>query len=190
MTQTLADLSYSTHHNHFGYNVRMNQNSIQLVTRLAEVVLEKRLRVCTAESCTGGLIAKSFTDLAGSSEWFERGFITYSNQSKSEMVDVPESVIVEYGAVSEPVVNAMARGALKNSAADVSIAVTGVAGPAGGTEEKPVGTVWIAVASEKQLIAKKYCFDGDREAIRIATMQTAIEMLLQLLESVESIKPS
>ena len=168
----------------------MNRKSNQLVTQLAELVQEKRLKVCTAESCTGGLIAKSLTDLAGSSDWFERGFVTYSNQSKCEMIEVPESVIIEYGAVSEPVANAMARGALRNSAADVSIAVTGVAGPAGGTEEKPVGTVWIAVASEKQLVAKKYWFDGDREAIRIETMQTAIEMLLQLLESVESIKPS
>jgi nicotinamide-nucleotide amidase len=183
MALTLAELSYSTYHFDFGYNLRMNQGSIPLVTRLANVALQKQLKVCTAESCTGGLIAKSFTDLAGSSDWFERGFVTYSNQSKSEMVDVPESVIIEYGAVSEPVANAMARGALKNSAADVSIAVTGVAGPAGGSKEKPVGTVWIVVASEKQLIAKKYLFDGDREAIRIATMLTAIEMLLQLLDS-------
>ena len=183
MAQTLANLAYSTIHKGFGYNIRMNQDSTQLVIRLAALVLEKHLKVCTAESCTGGLIAKSFTDLAGSSDWFERGFVTYSNQSKTEMIDVPESVIDEYGAVSEAVANAMARGALKHSAADVSIAVTGVAGPAGGSVEKPVGTVWIAVASEKQLIAKKYLFDGDRAAIRIATMRSAIEMLLQLLES-------
>lgn len=162
----------------------MDQNSIQPVTHIASELRKKRLKVCTAESCTGGLIAKSFTDLAGSSDWFERGFVTYSNQSKSEMIDVPESVIEKYGAVSEAVANAMASGALKHSAANVSVAVTGVAGPDGGSVEKPVGTVWIAVASEKQLIAKKFLFDGDREAIRLATMQNAIEMLLQLLETV------
>ena len=161
----------------------MDQKSIQLVTRVASELREKQLKVCTAESCTGGLIAKSFTDLAGSSDWFERGFVTYSNLSKSEMIDVPGSVIEKYGAVSEAVANAMASGALKHSAADVSVAVTGVAGPDGGSVEKPVGTVWIAVASEKQLIAKKFLFDGDRDAIRIATMRRAIEMLLQLLES-------
>ena len=161
----------------------MNQNPLHLVTQLATVVLEKQLKVCTAESCTGGLIAKSLTDLVGSSDWFECGFVTYSNQSKIEMIDVPESVINEYGAVSEAVANAMANGALRNSAADLSIAVTGVAGPTGGSPDKPVGTVWIAVASEKQLIAKKYLFDGDREAIRTATMVSAIEMMLQLLET-------
>jgi nicotinamide-nucleotide amidase len=161
----------------------MDQKSIQLVTRVASELREKQLKVCTAESCTGGLIAKSFTDLAGSSDWFERGFVTYSNLSKSEMIDVPGSVIEKYGAVSEAVANAMASGALKHSAADVSVAVTGVAGPDGGSVEKPVGTVWIAVASEKQLIAKKFLFDGDRDAIRLATMRRAIEMLLQLLES-------
>ena len=161
----------------------MNQNSLHLVTQLATVVLEKQLKVCTAESCTGGLIAKSLTDLAGSSDWFECGFVTYSNQSKIEMIDVPESVIKEYGAVSEAVANAMASGALRNSAADLSMAVTGVAGPAGGSTDKPVGTVWIAVASENQLIAKKYLFGGDREAIRNATMISAIEMMLQLLET-------
>ncbi len=161
----------------------MEATSIQLVARLAAQVMEKGLKICTAESCTGGLIAKSLTDLAGSSDWFERGFVTYSNASKSEMIDVPESVIIEYGAVSEEVASAMASGALRNSVADVSIAVTGVAGPAGGSVDKPVGTVWIAVASENQSIAKKYLFNGDREAIRSATMISANEMLLQLLES-------
>ncbi len=161
----------------------MNQESIQLVHKLALLLLEKKQKICTAESCTGGLIAKSLTDLAGSSDWFERGFVTYSNVSKSEMIEVPESVIGEYGAVSEAVANAMASGALRNSAADVSVAVTGVAGPAGGSADKPVGTVWIAVASGKHAIAKKYQFDGDREAIRTATMISAIELMLQHLET-------
>ena len=165
----------------FGYNGAMTQDSTQLVARLATLLCEKGLKICTAESCTGGLIAKSFTDLAGSSDWFECGFVTYSNRSKSKMIDVPEAVIIEYGAVSEAVASAMANGALRNSAAQIAVAVTGVAGPAGGSADKPVGTVWIAVASEQRAVAKKHFFDGDREAIRTATMQSAIEMALQLL---------
>ena len=161
----------------------MNDYSIQLITRLATLASEKQLKICTAESCTGGLIAKSFTDIAGSSDWFECGFVTYSNQSKIEMIGVPESVIAEYGAVSEAVVNAMASGALRNSAADISIAVTGVAGPAGGSDDKPVGTVWIGVASSHQQMAIKYRFDGDREAIREASMRQAIEDVLRIIDS-------
>jgi nicotinamide-nucleotide amidase len=167
----------------FGYNLGMKQNFMQLVRRLIVLLLENKLKICTAESCTGGLIAKSFTDLAGSSDWFECGFVTYSNASKTKMIAVPESVISEYGAVSEAVANAMASGALRNSTAHVSIAVTGIAGPAGGSADKPVGTVWIAVASDKHSVAKKYLFQGDREAIRNATMLIAIEMMLQLLET-------
>ena len=161
----------------------MDQNSTQLVTRLASLLCEKGLKICTAESCTGGLITKTFTDLAGSSDWFECGFVTYSNRAKTEMIDVPESVIDEYGAVSEAVATAMVNGALRNSAAQVAIAVTGVAGPGGGSADKPVGTVWIAVASENQVVAKKHFFDGDREAIRNATMFSAIGMVLQLLDN-------
>ena len=160
----------------------MKQDTNQLVTRLAALACNKGLKICTAESCTGGLIAKTLTDLAGSSDWFECGFVTYSNASKTGMIDVPESVISEYGAVSEAVATAMANGALRNSAAHVAVAVTGVAGPTGGSADKPVGTVWIAVASENQVVAKKHLFDGDREAIRTATMLSAIEMVLQLLE--------
>ena len=161
----------------------MNQDANQLVTRLADLACQKGVRICTAESCTGGLIAKTLTDLAGSSDWFECGFVTYSNRSKTGMIGVPESVIDEYGAVSEAVATAMANGALSNGEAQIAIAVTGVAGPGGGSADKPVGTVWIAVASEKQAIAKKHLFAGDREAIRNATMLSAIEMLLQVLET-------
>ncbi|MFT4651020.1 MAG: nicotinamide-nucleotide amidase, partial [Flavobacteriales bacterium] len=139
--------------------------------------------VCTAESCTGGLIAKTFTDLAGSSDWFERGFVTYSNESKVEMLGVSESVIEQYGAVSEPVATAMALGALKHSHADYSIAVTGVAGPGGGSDEKPVGTVWIGIAGQNRIRTQKFVFDGDREMIRLRTMEAAVEQLLYLLKA-------
>jgi nicotinamide-nucleotide amidase len=161
----------------------MNSDSLILVPQLAMELLQRGQRVCTAESCTGGLIAKSFTDLAGSSDWFDRGFVTYSNAAKSEMLGVPASLIDDYGAVSEAVASAMASGALRHSEADYAIAVTGVAGPGGGSEDKPVGTVWIAVASTDQLHAQCHHFDGDRAAVREATLVSAIEVLLDLLSA-------
>jgi len=161
----------------------MDKDSVKSVQAVAERLLKHRQKVCTAESCTGGLIAKTFTDLAGSSDWFERGFVTYSNDAKNEMLAVPASLIEDYGAVSEAVATAMASGALRHSKADYSIAVTGVAGPGGGNDDKPVGTVWIAVASAEQMVARRYQFDGDRQAVRAATMQTALELLLDLVSA-------
>ena len=161
----------------------MDKDSEKSVQAVADRLLKHRQKVCTAESCTGGLIAKTFTDLAGSSEWFERGFVTYSNAAKTDMLAVPASLIEDYGAVSEAVATAMASGALRHSKADYSIAVTGVAGPGGGSDDKPVGTVWIAVASAEQMVARRYQFDGDRQAVRAATLITAIEELLDLVES-------
>jgi nicotinamide-nucleotide amidase len=161
----------------------MSSDSHLLVQQLATELLQRGQRVCTAESCTGGLIAKSFTDLAGSSDWFDRGFVTYSNAAKSEMLTVPAALIEDYGAVSEAVANAMASGALRHSEADYAVAVTGVAGPGGGSAEKPVGTVWIAVASVDQLVARRHLFAGDRGAVRAATLVSAIEALLELLSA-------
>jgi nicotinamide-nucleotide amidase len=165
------------------YNAAMDKDSVASVQVVAERLLKHRQKVCTAESCTGGLIAKTFTDLAGSSDWFERGFVTYSNAAKNEMLAVPASLIEDYGAVSEAVATAMASGALRHSKADYSIAVTGVAGPGGGSDDKPVGTVWIAVASAEQMVARRYQFDGDRQAVRVATMQSAFELLLDLVSA-------
>jgi nicotinamide-nucleotide amidase len=159
----------------------MSSDIQQLVNQLSMALLRKRQKVCTAESCTGGLIAKTFTDLAGSSDWFDRGFVTYSNAAKHEMLGVPASLIEDYGAVSEAVANAMASGALRHSEADYAVAVTGVAGPGGGSEEKPVGTVWIAVASADQLQAQCHHFDGDRAAVREATLLAVLEALLGLV---------
>jgi nicotinamide-nucleotide amidase len=155
----------------------------KVIQQIAQRLRDKGSQLCTAESCTGGLIAKSFTDLAGSSDWFERGFVTYSNEAKIEMLAVPASVIQDYGAVSEAVAVAMANGALQFSRANYSIAVTGVAGPGGGSDEKPVGTVWIAVAGKDQTRASHFQFDGDREAVRNATLQSALEMTLELIDS-------
>jgi len=161
----------------------MDKDSQASVRIVADRLLKHRQKVCTAESCTGGLIAKTFTDLAGSSDWFERGFVTYSNLAKTDMLAVPASLIEDYGAVSEAVATAMASGALRHSQADYSIAVTGVAGPEGGSDDKPVGTVWIAVASAEQMVARRYQFGGDRQAVRAATMQTALELLLELVSA-------
>jgi len=165
------------------YNAAMDKDSVASVQAVADRLLKHRQKVCTAESCTGGLIAKTFTDLAGSSDWFERGFVTYSNVAKTDMLAVPASLIEDYGAVSEAVATAMASGALRHSQADYSIAVTGVAGPGGGSEDKPVGTVWIALASAEQIVARRYQFDGDRKAVRVATMQTALDLLLDLVSA-------
>jgi len=154
-----------------------------LVTRLAAALLQRRQKICTAESCTGGLIAKSCTDLAGSSDWFDRGFVTYSNQAKSDMLAVPPALIDGYGAVSEPVAVAMAAGALRASGTDYAVAVTGVAGPAGGSADKPVGTVWIALASAGEQQARLHRIDGDRAAVREATLVAALEALLELVSA-------
>ena len=161
----------------------MSTHTQQLVQKLAEELSQRGEKLTTAESCTGGLIAKTLTDLAGSSVWFDRGFVTYSNEAKTEMISVPASVIEQYGAVSEPVVNAMVSGALKHSAADYAIAVTGVAGPGGGSAEKPIGTVWIGIGSKHQVIARKYVFPGDRDAVRQATLDTALANLKGMLET-------
>jgi len=165
----------------YGYNPPMQTDIEQRVKQLSAALLRRRQKICSAESCTGGLIAKTCTDLAGSSDWFERGFVTYSNAAKHEMLGVPATLIEDYGAVSEPVANAMARGALRHSDADYAIAVTGVAGPGGGSAEKPVGTVWIAVASADQHSARCHLFPGDRAAVREATLSAGLEALIELV---------
>lgn len=136
------------------------------------------LKVTTAESCTGGLIGACLTEIAGSSDVFERGFITYSNEAKIELIDVPADLIERVGAVSEEVARAMAEGALVRSSADMAVAVTGVAGPGGGTATKPVGLVHIACAVRDGISRHAAChFDGDREAVRRQTVAMALTML-------------
>ena len=150
-----------------------------LVERLASALRERGIFMATAESCTGGLIAAACTSLAGSSAWFERGFVTYSNAAKTQMLGVPDALIAAHGAVSEPVVCAMAAGALAQSAATVAVAVTGIAGPGGGTADKPVGTVWIATAaSDGPTEATLLLATGDRAAIRAETVDRALTLLL------------
>lgn len=134
--------------------------------------------MATAESCTGGMIAAACTDLAGSSRWFERGFITYSNDAKTALLGVPGALIDSHGAVSQAVAEAMVRGALRQSKAQVAVAVTGIAGPGGGSAEKPVGTVWLAWAVPGRCWSACRRFGGDRAAVRLATVHDALQGLL------------
>ena len=147
----------------------------------ADLMLKKGFFLATAESCTGGLIAAACTDLAGSSAWFERGFVTYSNAAKTELLGVGAALIAQHGAVSEPVARAMAFGAIRHSHAQVSVAVTGVAGPTGGSVDKPVGTVWFGFSVAGMLTSEGMRFDGDRAAVRAATVQHALKGLISRL---------
>lgn len=143
----------------------------------------------TAESCTGGWIAKLITDIVGSSSWFDRGFVTYTNQSKQDMLGVPQEIITEHGAVSEQTVRAMASGALQKSNADFSVSVSGIAGPGGGTVYKPVGTVWVAWGKKSQdekssgiSVDSEHClFEGDRDEIRRQAVSHALEGVLKTI---------
>jgi nicotinamide-nucleotide amidase len=177
------------------------------VALVARWALGSKYRIVTAESCTGGWIAKVFTDAAGSSRWFESGYVTYSNEAKARDLGVSLRTLEEHGAVSEPTVREMAAGALRVTGADVSIAVSGIAGPDGGSAEKPVGTVWFCVGRcvrggtgvsagrigagagagpdaaggvDIELLAEGQLFGGDREAIRRASVLRALELVLQL----------
>lgn len=154
-----------------------------LVAALARRLLARHWTLATAESCTGGLIAASCTDLAGSSQWFERGFVTYSNEAKTEMLSVDPALITAHGAVSEVVARAMAHGAVRHSRAQVAVAVTGIAGPTGGSPAKPVGTVWFGFLVDGRLASETRRFDGGRPEVRAATVRHALERLLQLLDS-------
>ena len=152
-----------------------------LTEQLADVLQQHGWMLTTAESCTGGMIAAHCTDLAGSSNWFERGFVTYSNEAKHDMLGVDSALIAEHGAVSEAVVREMAEGALAHSTASHAIAVSGVAGPTGGSPEKPVGTVWIAWATRgAATLAELHHFEGSREAVRRQTVIRALEALPEL----------
>ena len=149
--------------------------------QLAQLLLSRGWLLATAESCTGGLIAAACTDLAGSSNWFERGFVTYSNAAKTELLGVDTQTIITHGAVSEAVVRAMAQGAVRHSKARVAVAVTGVAGPSGGSKDKPVGTVWFGYLVDGDLTSETRRFPGDRAAVRAATVQHALDGLVRRL---------
>lgn len=152
----------------------------QLSEQVGQALKAQGATVTAAESCTGGWIAKTLTDVAGSSAWFERSFVTYSNEAKSQMIGVSGVTLEEHGAVSEPVVVEMAVGALRAARATYAVSVSGIAGPDGGSKEKPVGTVWFAVASASgQGVTQCECFSGDRESVRRQATAFALQLLWQ-----------
>ena len=153
----------------------------ELLDKIYLGLKSQNLTIATAESCTGGLIGHTFTNVSGSSEYFDRGIISYSNRSKIELLGVSESMLKEHGAVSEEVAKAMADGIRKRSNVAVGISTTGVAGPTGGTKEKPVGLVYIAISTEKDTIVKKFIFSGDRLQNKVSACNAALNTLLDVL---------
>ena len=155
----------------------------RLAERVGRHLLKERRHAATAESCTGGWIAKALTDIAGSSDWFVEGFVTYSNESKVRRLGVPRAILKKHGAVSEPTVRAMATGALRRSNAQVAVAVTGIAGPGGAVPGKPVGTVWLGWATRRgsaiRVSVQVKHFRGDRETVRRKAVRAALLGLLK-----------
>ena len=154
----------------------------QQLQTLANNLSTQNLKVTCAESCTGGLLAANLTRLPGSSAWFDMGFVTYSNEAKQQMLNVNPTTLAHYGAVSEEVVREMALGALIASKADYALSISGIAGPSGGSEEKPVGLVWFGVASKKRIWAEFKVFNGERDQVRAQAVQHAIQLLLSKLD--------
>ena len=160
-------------------------NITELARSLGSALHERGLSLVTAESCTGGGVAAAITEIAGSSQWFERGFVCYSNAAKSELLGVPAYLVERHGAVSAQVAQAMAEGALEHSPADLAVAVTGIAGPEGGTTDKPVGTVWFGWARREaiEITSRTSCrqFPGDRAGVRAAAVRHALEELQRMV---------
>lgn len=153
-----------------------------IVTELGEALMQREWKLATAESCTGGGVAYVITSMPGCSRWFERGFVTYSNLSKEELLGVRPETITEFGAVSEQTAREMAEGALQQSQAQVSVAITGIAGPEGGSPDKPVGTVWIAWAGvNRETQSSLHSLKGDRQTIREVSIRIALETLLEYI---------
>ena len=163
----------------------MDRDLDALAARLGEALRARGQRLATAESCTGGWLAKVCTDLAGSSDWFECGFVTYANRAKRALLGVSPATLEAHGAVSAETVREMAEGARARGHADWSVAISGIAGPGGGTPDKPVGTVWLAWSGpDGWCRARRMCFDGDREAVRRASVRAALDGLLDALAAV------
>jgi nicotinamide-nucleotide amidase len=159
-----------------------DERFMELARMAAARLLERGWRMASAESCTGGWLAKTATDLTGSSQWFERGFVTYSNEAKQELLKVNSATLATHGAVSAETAAEMATGALAHSRAQVALAITGIAGPSGGSATKPVGLVWFAWARcGEPPVVRSHCFDGDRDAVRRQAVAIAWEGLLSLL---------
>ena len=153
-----------------------------LLNKIFLILKKQNLKIATAESCTGGLIAHTLTNISGASDYFDRGVVSYSNKSKTELLGVPKKLIDKYGAVSNPVAKAMADGIRVKSEVDIGISTTGIAGPTGGTKEKPVGLVFIAISTKDNVIVKKFQFSGNRIQNKYDTCKAALEMLYEVLK--------
>jgi nicotinamide-nucleotide amidase len=153
----------------------------ELPDKISNMLKNQKLVIATAESCTGGLIAHILTNISGSSEYFNRGIVSYSNRAKMELLDVPEDMLKKYGAVSMEVAKSMAKGVRIKSNVDIGISTTGIAGPTGGSKEKPVGLVFIAVSTERNTVVKKFNFSGDRSQNKKSTCDATLDMLLDVL---------
>ena len=160
----------------------MTTDIIELAAKVGHALQEKGLLLATAESCTGGGVSQAITEVAGSTNWFECGFVTYSNASKTEMLDVPAALMAQFGSVSEEVAAEMAKGALDNSTADVAVSTTGIAGPTGAVPGKPVGTVCFGWAKGDHVHTERLVFAGDRHAVREQTVRHALQGLLRIIE--------
>ena len=163
----------------------MDQEIKNLAKNLGAILQQKGLSVSTAESCTGGGVAYAITSISGSSTWFNQAYVTYANQAKHDLVGVSLDLINTYGAVSQEVVEKMAQGAKLNAKADLAVALSGIAGPTGGTPDKPVGTVWMAISyAQDQLWTNKYIFSGDRDQVREQAIKTALEQLCLIAQKI------
>ncbi len=160
----------------------MNNEIIDLATRVGQALQAKGLVLATAESCTGGGVSQAITEVAGSTAWFDCGFVTYSNASKTELLDVPAALMAQFGSVSEEVAGVMAEGALANSTADVAVSTTGIAGPTGAVPGKPVGTVCFGWSRGDTTFTERLVFHGDRHAVREQTVAHALRGLLRFIE--------
>lgn len=167
------------------YNLLLNKERTMqyLISEIAQILTKDGYKLATAESCTGGMISAACTSVAGSSDWFDCGFVTYSNEAKSELLGLDAALITQHGAVSEAVARAMAFGAVRHSHAQISMAVTGIAGPTGGSADKPLGTVWFGFSIHGNLHSETRKFDGDRAAVREATVLHALQRVLALLKA-------
>ncbi|MGI9283707.1 MAG: CinA family protein [Endozoicomonas sp.] len=152
--------------------------------QLAGKLQAGNLRVATAESCTGGWLSQVFTSVAGSSSWFEGAIISYSNAMKQKFLDVPIALLDRYGAVSQPVVESMALGVVRHLSVPLSVSISGIAGPEGGTEDKPVGTVWIGWCFDNQVITEVFHFSGDRERVRKQAVEAALDGLIKVVDAI------
>ena len=158
-----------------------SQTVNSIAQQLGEMLCKKNAKLTTAESCTGGGISEAITAVSGSSQWFEFGFVTYANSAKQQLLGVSKQTLDQYGAVSEQVVEQMAQGAIQQSRADYAIAVSGIAGPEGGTEDKPVGTVWVCWQTPTRSWTQQLMLSGDRQAVRTAAIKKSLQQLLQHL---------